>query len=191
MKIRLALASLVLLGTTMTVTSAGAATPVTGCGLITHSLIKADGFDSSYGPVVTEYDYAHPSKNAANALGTTIDFGAKALVVACLDPDHLAAAWKVQGFSGKATNATDFMKNLVAASSGAMVKTKVGPVTDYLDYGNGKADGLGSVSTAKSLRLDAWVANGKYVILTFITPVSTKPSAALLNFINSTLALLK
>jgi hypothetical protein len=72
-----------------------------------------------------------------------------------------------------------------------MTKTKVGPVNDYLDFGNGKEDGLGSLSTAKSLRLDAWVANGKYVILTFTAPAAAKASTPLLNFINSTLAVLK
>ncbi len=192
MKIRLALASLTLVAATGTVISSGAgATTVTGCGLITHSLIKADGFDSSTGPYVTDYNYAHPSKNAANALGQTIDFGTKALVVSCLDPAHLAVAWKVQGFAGKATNATDFMTKLVAASAGAMTKTKVGPVTDYLDFGNGKEDGLGSLSTAKSLRLDAWVANGKYVILTFMAPAVSKAPTTLINFMNSTVAILK
>ena len=190
MKTHLFLASLVVATAGLTASSAGATT-ITGCGLITHSMIKADGFDSSTGPYVTDYNYAKPSKNPANALGQTIDFGAKALVVSCLDPAHLAAAWKVEGFSGKATNATDFMTKLVAASAGAMTKTKVGPVNDYLDFGNGKEDGLGSLSTAKSLRLDAWVANGKYVILTFTAPAAAKASTPLLNFINSTLAVLK
>lgn len=52
---------------------------------------------------------------------------------------------------------------------------KVRPAWDYLDFGKGKEDGLGSASTPSSVRLDAWVA-GKYIILGFIAPVTTKPT---------------
>ena len=45
MKTRLFLASLVVATAGLTASSAGATT-ITGCGLITHSMIKADGFDS-------------------------------------------------------------------------------------------------------------------------------------------------
>ena len=65
------------------------------------------------------------------------------------------------------------------------------PVTDYLDFGNGKEDGVGSLSSAKSLRLDAWVANGKYVILTFSQPAAAVAPKALLAFMKSTVTLLK
>ena len=112
------------------------------------------------------------------------------MIVGCLDPTHLGAAWKAQGFSGTATNASAFMSQLVAASAGAMTKTKVGPVWDYLDYGNGSEDGLGSLASARSLRLDAWVTNNKYVLVTFSAPAGS-PSKALLAFIASTVKLLK
>jgi hypothetical protein len=134
---------------TVTASAAGAAKTPTGCSALTRSLVAADGYSSATGPVVTADNYKNVDANAANAVGTTYDFGAQALIVGCLDPAHLGAAWKAQGFSGKATNAQGFMDQLVKASSGAMTKTKVGPVTDYLDYGNGngngKEDGLGSL----------------------------------------------
>jgi hypothetical protein len=158
---------------------------------LTLSTIKADGYTAATGPKVTPYNYAKMSANGANALGTTLDFGSKALVVGCLDPANLAAAWKMEGFTGKATTATAFMSQLVKSSAGAMKATKVGPVTDYLDFGNGKEDGLGSLSSAGALRLDAWVANGNYVVLAFSQPAVSAAPKQLLNFINTTLNVLK
>jgi hypothetical protein len=58
-------------------------------------------------------------------------------------------------------------------------------VSDYLDFGSGKKDGLGSTSKAGSVRLDAWVA-GRFIVLTFTTPVSLTPSKALVHLIKTT-----
>ncbi len=192
MKTRRAIASVLLVASTLTIAaSVGASTAPTGCNALTLALAKADGYSSATGPVVTPYNYKKGAHNAANAIGTTIDFGSKALVVGCLDPANLHNAWTAQQFSGTATTATAFMTKLVAAAQGAMTKTTVGPVTDYLDFGNGKEDGVGSLSTAKSLRLDAWVANGKYVIVTFSQPAAAVAPKALLAFMKSTVTLLK
>lgn len=191
MQPRLALAVATLLGSLVLVSPAvSGASAAKGCGALTLQAVKADGYTAATGPSVTPYNYANANANAANAVGTTIDFGKSALIVGCLDPAHLASAWKAQGFAGKATTAQAFMADLVAASQGAMTATKVGGVTDYLDYGNGKEDGLGSLSKAASLRLDAWVANGKYVVLTFSAPAGP-PSKALLRFISTTQSVLK
>jgi len=87
------------LALTVTSSTAQAAMPAT-CSSITLAQVKADGFTGATGPVVTPYNYANPSKDATNALGTTIDFGAKALVVGCVSPadvTKLAAAAKVKG----------------------------------------------------------------------------------------------
>ena len=70
-----------------------------------------------------------------------------------------------------------------------MVVVPVAGVNDYLDFGNGKEDGIGSTAKVGSLRLDAWVA-GKYVILTFSAPAVATPPAALVAFIKSTQTLL-
>jgi hypothetical protein len=86
--------------------------------------------------------------------------------------------------------ATQYLAYIVKGSAGAMKKTAVGGVSDFLDFGNGKEDGVGSLSTAGSLRLDAWVA-GKYVVLTFSAPAAAVPSKSLLAFIKSTQTLLK
>ena len=85
--------------------------------------------------------------------------------------------------------ATQYLAYVVKQSAGAMKKTPVGGVSDYLDFGNGKEDGVGSTAKAGSLRLDAWVA-GKYVILTFSAPAVATPPAPLLAFIKSTQTLL-
>ncbi len=74
-------------------TTAGAATAhatSAGCNAITKSLAVGDGFAKATGPKVTPYNYSKLSANPANALGTTIDFGAKALVVSYVSPSDLA-----------------------------------------------------------------------------------------------------
>ena len=156
------------------------------CSSITKALVVADGYKNATGPKITPYNFANTSANEANALGTTIDFGAKALVVGCVSPADIA---KYAG-SMKSMTATQYLASVVKASAGAMKKTPVGGVADYLDFGNGKEDGVGSTSKAGSLRLDAWVA-GKYVILTFSAPAVATPPAALLAFIKSTQSVLK
>lgn len=168
--------------------SANAATP--SCSAITKSAVIADGYTKATGPVVTAYNYAKPSANAANSLGTTIDFGAKALVVACVSPaDIKKLSVAAQGASKPAMTATQYMAYMVKQSAGAMTKKSVGGVSDYLDLGNGKEDGLGSTAKAGSLRLDAWVA-GKFIILTFSAPATATPPKALLSFIKTTLKVL-
>jgi hypothetical protein len=152
------------------------------CASITKALVVSDGYTAATGPVVTAYNYTKISANPANALGTTYDFGAKALVVACVSPADIA---KLVG-KGKPTMTADaYLAKMAKDSAGAMKKTMVGGVSDYLDFGNGKEDGLGSTMSAGSIRLDAWVAGGKYIVLTFSGPASSTPSKALLAFIKS------
>ena len=86
-------------------------------------------------------------------------------------------------------SSTQYLASVVKDSAGAMKKTPVAGVNDYLDFGNGKEDGIGSTAKVGSLRLDAWVA-GKYVILTFSAPAVATPPAALVAFIKSTQTLL-
>jgi hypothetical protein len=154
----------------------------TSCAAITKALVVSDGFTSATGPVTTAYNYTKSSANATNSLGTTIDFGSKSLVVACVSPADIA---KLVG-KGKTMTADAYLAKMAKDSAGAMKKTMVGGVADYLDFGNGKEDGLGSTAKAGSVRLDAWVAGGQYVILTFTGPAAAKPSAALLAFIKAT-----
>ncbi len=183
-KISVALASLTLLAAGVSFTPAAQA--ATGsCASITKALVVADGYKSAVDPTLTPYNFANSAANQANALGTTIDFGAKALVVGCVSPADIA---KYSG-SKKPMSATQYLASVVKQSAGAMKKTAVGGVSDYLDFGNGKEDGVGSTSKVGSLRLDAWVA-GKYVILTFSAPAVATPPAALLAFIKSTRVLL-
>ena len=156
------------------------------CGALTKSVVVADGFTNASGPTITKYDYNNLNANAANSLGTTIDFGKGALVVSCVSPADIAKlSVSAQGAGKPTMTAQQYMDYMVAQSAGAMTATPVGGVTDYLDFGNGKEDGLGSTATATSVRLDAWVAN-KFIILTFIHPATTTPSSALLNFIKTT-----
>jgi hypothetical protein len=150
-------------------TSAGAAGSSVSCASITKSVIVADGFTGATTPKVTPYNYTTSSANPANSLGTTIE---KLSVIA-------------HGSSKPPMTATQYMAYQVKQSAGAMVKTPVAGVSDFLDFGSGKEDGLGSTSKAGSVRLDAWVA-GKYIFLTFIAPVSTTPSKPLLSFIKTT-----
>ena len=82
-------------------------------------------------------------------------------------------------------SANAYMAYVVKQAAGAMKKTPVGGVSDYLDFGNGKEDGIGSLSKAGSIRLDAWVAGG-YIFLTFSQPASATPTPALLKFIKYT-----
>jgi len=156
------------------------------CSSITKALVVADGYKLATTPTTTPYNFSNTSANQANALGTTIDFGAKALVVGCVSPADIA---KYSGSKKPVMTATQYLASVVKASAGAMKKTPVGGVSDYLDFGNGKEDGVGSTAKAGSLRLDAWVA-GKYVILTFSAPAVATPPAPLLAFIKSTQALL-
>jgi hypothetical protein len=146
-----------------------------------------EGFTQATGPVVTPYNYANMNKNAANALGTTYDFGANAIVIGCLSPSDIAKlSVQAQGSMKPALSAQQYMNYMVKQSAGAMNKTPVAGVNDYLDFGNGKEDGLGSTMKMGSVRLDAWVA-GNYIFLGFSGPVkSPKPSTALVNFIKYT-----
>ncbi|HEY5103562.1 MAG TPA: hypothetical protein VII65_00835 [Acidimicrobiales bacterium] len=170
--------------------TSGAATSVNACNKITKAVMVANGYSNAVSPSVTPYNYAKTSSNPANALGNTIDFGAKALVVGCVSPaDIKKLSASVQGSSKTTMTTNEYMAYMVKQSGGAMTKTPVGGVSDYLDFGSGKEDGLGSTSTAGSIRLDAWVA-GRYIILTFSAPASATPPKALLNFIKATKALL-
>jgi hypothetical protein len=160
------------------------------CASITKALVRSDGYKAATGPTTTPYNFAKPAANQVNALGTTIDFGAKALVVGCVSSADIAKYSVVaQGAKKLAMTAAQYLAYVVKQSAGAMKKTAVGGVSDYLDFGNGKEDGVGSTSSAGSLRLDAWVA-GKYVILTFSEPAVATPPAPLLAFIKSTQSLL-
>lgn len=160
------------------------------CSSLTASVLTSDGFHVT-GPKVMPYDYNNVNANPANALGTTLDFGKNALVIACVSPSDIAKLSVMAQGSGHSTmTADEYMAYLVQQSAGAMVKTPVGGVDDYLDFGNGAEDGLGSTATAKSVRLDAWVTH-KYIILTFIAPASVTPSQALLNLISTTQSLFK
>jgi len=184
-KISISAASLALVVAGLSFTPAAQAA-AGSCASITKALVVADGYKLATGPTTTPYNFANTSANQANALGTTIDFGAKALVVGCISPADIA---KYSGSKKPVMTATQYLESVVKASAGAMKKTAVGGVSDYLDFGNGKEDGVGSTSKAGSLRLDAWVA-GKYVILTFSAPAVATPPAALLAFIKSTQTLL-
>jgi len=166
--------------------TAGAATSMATCASITQSLVKSEGFTGAVGPTVTPYNYSNVNKNSANALGTTIDFGAKALVVGCVSPSDIAKlAVAVKGKGAKMT-AKQYMTYMVQQSAGSMAATPVAGTTDYLDFGSGKEDGLGSTMTMSSVRLDAWVAGG-YIFLGFSGPVtSNKASAPLVKFIQCT-----
>ncbi len=165
-------------------TRASAATA--SCSSLTKGAIVSDGFKNTISATITSYNYQKPSSNQPNALGTTIDFGPKAVVIACVSPKDIAKLSVTAQGGGKPTmSAQQYMKYLVKQSAGAMKKTPVGGVNDYLDFGNGKEDGVGSLSTAGSIRLDAWVARG-YIFLTFSQPASSTPSAALLKLIHST-----
>ena len=160
------------------------------CASITKALVVADGYKLAVGPATTPYNFGNTSANQANALGTTIDFGAKALVVGCVSPADIAKySMATNGAKKPVMSATQYLAYVVKQSAGAMKKTPVGGVNDYLDFGNGKEDGVGSTSKAGSLRLDAWVA-GKYVILTFSAPAVAPAPAPLLAFIKSTKKLL-
>jgi hypothetical protein len=166
------------------VTTAGAATSPS-CAGITKALVVSNGYTGATGPVITPYNCAKPSANAMNALGTTIDFGAKALVVSCVSPSDIAKL-SALATPGKPTmTAAQYMAWMVKDSAGAMKATPVAGVTDYLDFGNGKEDGVGSTMKAGSVRLDAWVA-GKFIFLAFSAPVTPTVPTPLVNFIHST-----
>ncbi len=168
------------------VTSAGAVTP--SCAGITKALVVSNGYTAATGPVVTPYNYTKASANAMNALGTTIDFGAKALVVSCVSPADIVKL-SALATPGKPTmTATQYMAWMAKDSAGAMKATPVAGVTDYLDFGNGKEDGVGSTVKAGSVRLDAWVA-GKFIFLAFSAPVTPTVPTPLVNFIHSTVKL--
>jgi hypothetical protein len=188
-KISISALSLSLLAVGISFTSVAHA--ATGsCSSLTKALITANGFKAATGPAHTSYNFKNTSANQANALGTTIDFGVKALVVGCISPADIAKYSVAANGAKKPTmNATQYLAYIVKQSAGAMKKTPVGGVSDYLDFGNGKEDGVGSLSKAGSLRLDAWVA-GKYVIMTFSAPAIATPPASLLAFIKSTKTLL-
>jgi hypothetical protein len=165
-------------------TSASAAS--SSCASITKNLITSEGFTGVTGPTVTPYNYVTASANEANALGTTYDFGPKAIIVGCVAPSDIA---KLSAAAGSKTtmSAAAYMAYIVKQSAGAMTKTPVAGVSDYLDFGNGKEDGVGSLLSAGSIRLDAWVA-GHYIFLTFSQPASSTPTAALTKFIHFTTA---
>jgi hypothetical protein len=163
-------------------TSSSATTKAT-CAALTKSELVSLGFSGATGPVVTPYNYTNAAKNAANSLGTTYDFGAKAIVVGCVSPSDIV---KLSKQAGSTMSAQQYMNYMVKQSAGAMNKTLVAGTNDYLDFGNGKEDGLGSTDKMGSVRLDAWVAGG-YIFLGFSGPVtSPKASSAVQSLIRWT-----
>ena len=132
--------------------TAGAATTASACNKITKAVMVADGCNRAVSPTISSYNCTKPSSNPANALGSTIDFGAKALVVACVSPaDIKKLSTSAQGSSKVTMTANQYMAYMVKQSAGAMTKTPVGGASDSLDFGSGKEDGLGSTSTAGSI----------------------------------------
>jgi hypothetical protein len=121
--------------------SAGAATKVASCAALTKAVVVRDGFTAATTPAITAYNYTTASANSANALGTTIDFGTKALVVGCVSPSDISKlSAAAQGPSKPAMSATKYMAYLVKQSAGSMTKTPIGAVSDYLDFGSGKGE---------------------------------------------------
>ena len=170
-------------------TSAGA-TQVGSCSSLTKAVVVSDGFTGAATPKITPHNYTKASANSANALGTTIDFGSKALVIGCVSPADIKKLSVIAlGSSKPAMTTTQYMAYLVKQSAGAMIKTPVGGVSDYLDQGNGKEDGLGSTAKASSVRLDAWIT-GNYIVLTFTVPATATASKPLLALIKTTKKLL-
>jgi hypothetical protein len=162
------------------------------CDALTMKLVKSDGFTKATGPKITMYNYTNAKKNATNALGETIDYGAKALVISCLSPQDIRQlSIQAQGKTKPTMTATQYMAYMVKQSQGAMTKTTLGGVDDYLDRGNGKEDGLGSTAKLGSVRLDAWIA-GKYIVLAQSAPTDgVAAPAKIVKFIASTLKVLK
>lgn len=168
------------------VATLASATTTASCSQLTKTALATDGYVNATGPIVTAYNYTKTSANAANSLGTTLDFGSKALVVACISPSDIKKLSAIAQGSAKPTMTADqYMAYMVKHSAGAMKKTKVGVVNDYLDFGSGKEDGLGSTSTAGSVRLDAWVS-GNFIFLTFSAPAVQVPAKPLLALIKTT-----
>jgi len=185
--VQVTLASLVVAPFLTLASSSVASAQRLSCAAITKPLVVSQGFTRATGPVVTPYNYAKPSKNAQNALGTTIDFGAKALVVGCVSPADIAKlSVLAQGSMKPVMTAQQYMNYMVKQAAPAMKKTPVAGTNDYLDFGNGKEDGVGSTVSMGSVRLDAWVAGG-YIFLGFSGPVtSANASPALVKFIKWT-----
>ena len=178
--------SAALLASVCTVAATGSiasAATANKCGQLTLSAIKSYGFTKATGPKITQYNFTKSSANAANALGETIDFGAKALVISCVTPSDIAKL-SVQAGGKKTWTAQQYMNWMVKDSAGAMKATPTAGTTSYLDFGNGKEDGLGSTVKSSSVRLDAFVFHS-YIIMVQTAPVSAKPSAALTKFIKA------
>jgi hypothetical protein len=143
------------------------------CTLITQRQVVAAGFSRATAPKITPFNSKNIGANPANSLGETIDFGARALVVGCASPADLRALSSAS--AGKSTptmSASQYVEYLVKTSAGAMKSERIGGVAGFIDYGNGKEDGLGSTSTAGSVRLDTFAAGG-YVINFFSSPISS------------------
>ena len=178
--------SAALLASVCTVAATGSiasAATANKCGQLTLSAIKSYGFTKATGPKITQYNFTKSSANAANALGETIDFGAKALVISCVTPSDIAKL-SVQAGGKKTWTAQQYMNWMVKDSAGAMKATPTAGTTSYLDFGSGKEDGLGSTVKATSVRLDAFVFHN-YILMIQTAPVSVKPSAALSAFIKA------
>ncbi len=178
--------SFALLASVFTVAATGSiasASTTNKCGQLTLSTIKSYGFTKATGPKITQYNFTKSSANAANALGETIDFGARALVISCVTPSDIAKL-SVQAGGKKTWTAQQYMNWMVKDSAGAMKATPTAGTTSYLDFGNGKEDGLGSTVKATSVRLDAFVFHN-YILMIQTAPLSVKPSAALSAFIKA------
>jgi hypothetical protein len=149
--------------------TSGVATAASGCGVLTSALVTSAGYTHALSPVVTPYNYTMTSANETNALGTTYDFGVHATVVSCVAPrdiKKLAKAAKVKN------SAAAYLAWMVKDSNGTMIPTTIGSTKDWVDYGNGKEDGLGSFVSDTSIRLDAFRA-GRYIILIQTSPALT------------------
>jgi hypothetical protein len=132
------------------------------CQSITRAQVVAAGFAGALTPKVTPYNDNKVTANAPNSLGETIDFGSKALVVGCATPTDLKALSLVANGAGKPSmTAAQYVQYLVRSSAGAMKRESIGGVLGYVDYGNGKEDGLGSTASAGSVRLDTFARRSR------------------------------
>ncbi len=82
---------------------------------------------------------------------------------------------------------TQYLHYLVRTSQGSMKQQPIAQINNYVDFGNGKEDGLGSTASANGVRLDSFVA-GRFLVLTQSVPAAATPSKSLSSFAKTIVA---
>ena len=146
------------------------------CKTISKALVIQTGYTDATGPNVTAYNYTNKAANAANAVGTTLDFGPTSVVISCLAPSDLTKTATL--LHKPAFTPESYLAYMKATIPGLQSQNIMG-IPTLTRTVPGSTAGLGSMTKAAKLRVDAFMVRADYVIIVESIPTLVSPGISL------------